>query len=287
MSYNLQIANGENSVFTDIISQVFTNATYEMDNLRPTFSDYSGFLGNGGRTVQVPVMPAVSVAEHTDGNTVSATNNAMSSVDITTNVFAGRVDITDHFEAASEVAIANWAGQSLARAYMEQVETTLASAIDNLDSDSAIAAAADQTVVAASGDVKALVSTAKKNMRAAKVMGDMFIVLSNTAADRLRAQLTAVSAGDLSDLGNAVLATGASSMTLFGMNVVESAVLKTVDSAEIGGVYAREAMGYAEKRNPSLEIGRVTGELANRIVLSGQFGAGAVDNRYGYKVSYT
>jgi hypothetical protein len=55
---------------------------------------------------------------------------------------------------------------------------------------------------------------------------------------------------------------------------------------EVGAFFAREALGYAEKRNPTLEIGRVTGELANRIVISGMFGAGVVDNRYGYKVRF-
>jgi hypothetical protein len=300
MSYDLQIANGENSTFTDIISSVFTAATYEAEQLRGLFTDYSGFLSGAGRVVQVPIMPKINVAAHTDGTTVSATNPAINNVDITTNVFAGRVDITDHFAITSEVAVAQWAGRELARGYMEEFETVLAAAFAGFDSDSALVTgtAAAQAVDLTSGtpDVKALVASARSNLRRGRVFGQYFGVLPTTAFDKLRDQLTSLSSGDITGIGNAVLENGNSMgaadfkpgmIRLFGVNLTDSSVLAVEQaSRETGAFFAREAVGYAEKRSPTLEIGRVTGELANRIVLSGMFGAGVVDNRYGYKVRF-
>lgn len=304
MSYNLQVSNGESSVFTDIISTTFTAATYEMEMLRPYFTDYSGFLAGSGRVVQVPVMPKINVAGHTDGTTVSPTNPTINNVDITTNIYAGRIDITDYFEATSEVAIAQWAGRELARGYMEEFETVLAAAFSGLDSDSALvpgtytAQQFDNT--AASPDVKSLVNDARTNLRRGRVFGDYFGVLPVNVFDSLRDQLTALTGGDLSNVGNTVLMDGNTvgpagmkpgMIKLFGVSLMDCSVLPAtgiggVGTGEVGAFFAKEALGYAEKRTPTLEIGRVTGELADRIVLSGMFGAAAVDNRYGYKVSF-
>lgn len=300
MSYNLQIANGESSTFTDIISTVFTAATYEAEQLRGLYTDYSGFLSGAGRVVQVPIMPKINVAAHTDGTTVSATNPAINNVDITTNIYAGRVDITDHFAITSEVAIAQWAGRELARGYMEEFEQVLAAALDSFDSDSALVSggAANQSfdATAANADVKGLVSAARSNLRRGRIFGQYFGVLPTRAFDKLRDQLTTLSGGDLTGIGNAVLENGNSigsadfkpgMIRLFGVNLTDSSVLNApVSTKETGAFFAREAVGYAEKRNPTLEVGRVTGELANRIVISGMFGANVVDNRYGYKVQF-
>ena len=76
-----------------------------------------------------------------------------------------------------------------------------------------------------------------------------------------------------------------------GVNLMDSSVLgaPTVPvggTEEVGAFFTREAIGMAEKRAPQIEIGRVTGELADRIVISGMFGAGVIDDRYGFKVQF-
>lgn len=294
MSYTLQVANGESNTFTDILSTVFTAATYEMEMLRPFFTDYSGFLSGGGRVVQVPVMPKVSVAAHTDGTTVSAQNPAIAQAEFTTNIYAGRVDITDYFEATSEIAIAQWAGRELARGYMEEFETVLASAFDGFAEANKVTF--DNT--AATPDIKGLVSNARSTLRKGRVFGQYFGVLPVDMIDSLRDQITPIDAGALSGIGERALVEGNTvgpvdfkpgMMRLFGVNLMDSSVLgrpavPNTGTEEVGAFFSREAIGMAEKRSPSIEIGRVTGELADRIVISGMFGAGVVDDRYGFKV---
>lgn len=297
MSYNLQVANGENNLFNQVITTSFTRATYEMEMIRGSFTDYSAFMRGQGRVVQVPVAPGVTVSDHTDGTTVASQNPSFSEKSITTNIKATSIPLTDYIDITVNIQLAQWAGTELGRAYMQEFEKVLAASFNNFDSDSALVPgnASNQVFnnTVANPDVKGLVSSARTNHRRGNVPGNIYGVLPVDVMDSLQDQLTTLSSGDITNIGNRVLETGETMNTggfrLFGVTLKDSTVLPTPtvgDLDETGAFYSSMAIGYAEKKSPTLEIWREGLKITNHIILHGMYGANVIDNRYGYKVNF-
>ena len=71
---------------------------------------------------------------------------------------------------------------------------------------------------------------------------------------------------------------------VFGTKVMDCTVLPG-GATPIGAFWSKDALGFGDKKGMTMEVGRVTGELADRVVVSGFYGASALRQTLGFSIA--
>lgn len=271
-----------NEVTSSVTSELYTNILQsalftlsEQTVIRPLVRNYD-MTGTPGLVAQVPIYPAISASDLTEGTDISA-NTAFNTTEATiTAVERGAlVTLTDlaRESAGSDVAAA--IGRQIGDAMAKKVDEELAALFSGF-SNQVGSGAAEVTI----DDLFQAAAT----LRANQAPGPYYCILHPYQAYQIKKQLTnagATMSHALSDVGNAALRDGFVGQ-IAGLNIFESTVVDGDSAgAYVGAAFSADAIGYMVKRDMRIEEERNASLRASEYVGSMAYGVSEIFDVYG------
>lgn len=232
---------------------------------------------NAGKTVQVPIWSSIAADTITDESAASAkdTNTTSASITMAEHVVYHRINDMLRDSSVGDVMaqIGDQSGRAIAEAMDKQVFAEFANFAVN---------------VGGSGEEL----TAERILRAAailrtnKLVGPFFAVVHPGAAFNLKKELSGLGSSvnqTGSNVGNRVLDSFYIG-TIAGVQVYESALVPTVSTDVINGVFAASALGHAMRGTITMEEQRQAAARATDIVLTGVAGAAVLQASHGVMI---
>jgi N4-gp56 family major capsid protein len=262
----------------ELFSNVMQSALFTLSEqtvIRPLIRNYD-MTGTPGLTAQVPIYPALSAGDLTEGTDISTpTSFDPTSATMTALERGVMVTLTDMAIESANEDVAAAVGRQIGDAMAKKVDTELAGLFSGF-SNTVGSGAREITVE----DLFKAAAT----LRANNAPGPYACVLHPYQAHQIKLQLT--NAGStmshaLSDVGNAALNDGFVGQ-IAGMNIFESTVI-TGDSAGafVGAAFAQDALGYMVKRDMRIEEQRDASLRATELVGSMAYGVKEIFDVYG------
>lgn len=267
---------------TTLNSELFSNlvsaaqfAAYETSVARQIVTVFD-LPQNAGKTVQVPVWTSISADTITDESAATAKDTNTTSASITMSEHVVYHRITDMLRDSSVGDVMAQIGDQSGRAIAEAMDRQVFAQFANF-----------ATNVGGSG----LELTAERILRAAailrtnKLVGPFYAVVHPGAAFNLKKELSggtnAFQAS--SNVANRVLDSFYIG-TIAGVQIYESALVPTVSTDVINGVFAASALGHAMRGTITMEEQRQAAARATDIVLTGVAGAAVLQASHGVMI---
>ena len=267
------MANNTTALNSELIATLIGAAqyqAYETSIARQLVSVFDLPMGSG-KSVSVPVYSAIAASNITDESAAvaAATNTTSASITLSEHVVYHSITNMLRDSAASDV-FAQLGDQS-GRAIGESMDAQVFSKFIELSGSTT---PAELTVD--------IILKAAATLRARKMTGPFYAVVSPLAAYNLKKELT--NAGGtiaaLSGVGNQVLQS-AFIGSVAGVNIIESALVTIDGNNAIGGVFAPSAFGHAMRGTIDLQTQYIAASRATDLVLTGVAGAGTLNASHG------
>jgi len=262
-------------LFVNIIAQA--RFTAEEQSLMAGLVTRYDIGSQAGTTIQVPKYPAIVAGDLTEGTDMDSTQVSTSSVEIAVGEIGAQVLLTDMATMGAGNP-ADELGTVLGNAIATKMDKDL---IALLDGFSASLGATTQEITVA--DVFKAVAT----LRANKVTGALSAVVHPYQASQLKANLTNTFANpNGGELQNEAMRNGYVG-TIAGVDIYESANVSIDGSGDAkGGVFAREALCLAMKRDFQIEPQRDASNRAWELNATAVYGVGELDDSYGVELYF-
>lgn len=273
-----------NEVTSSAVSALYANvvaeATFlaqERSIMRPLVR-VQDIAGVAGKTVQFPIYPTVAAADLTEGQAIGNTLVTPDAVEITVAEIGVGTLVTDlaRNSATGDLvgALGRLFGEGIAKKMDQKVIAEFANFTNSLG-----AAGADLTAE--------LIFKAVATLRAQSVYSPMYGVFHPSQTFALKRALANAGSANvpaLSDAGNAALAEGFIG-TIAGVQLFESAAIAVDGNGDaVGGIFTRDALGVAMKRDLTIEAQRNAKARGDDLVAHMVMGAGALVPAYGVKI---
>jgi len=262
----------------ELYANIVQSALYTLSEqtvIRPLIRNYD-MSGTPGLTAQVPIYPALSAADLTEGTDITTpTSFDTTSKTITALERGVMVTLTDLSKESASEDVAAAIGRQIGDAMAKKVDTELAALFSGFSN----------TVGSGAAEISVEdLFKAAATLRANNAPGQYVCVLHPYQAFQIKKQLTNAGNTNMvnpSDLGNEALRSGFVG-NIAGMNVFESTVI-TGDSAGafVGAAMSQDALGYMVKRNMRVEEQRDASLRATEIVGSMAYGVSEIFDAYG------
>jgi N4-gp56 family major capsid protein len=266
------------SLTSELYANIVQSALFTLSEqavIRPLVRNYD-MTGTPGLTAQVPIYPALSAADLTEGTDISSPTSFDTTQATITAVERGvMVSLTDLSAESANEDVAAAIGRQIGDAMAKKMDTELAALFSGF-SNTVGSGAAEITVE----DLFKAAAT----LRANQAPGPYVCVLHPYQAFQIKKQLTNAGNTNMvnpSDLGNEALRAGFVGQ-IAGMNVFESTVI-TGDSAGafVGAAMSQDALGFMMKRDMRIEEQRDASLRATEIVGSAAYGVKEIFDVYG------
>ena len=266
------------TVSAELYSNIVQAALFTLSEqtvIRPLVRNYD-MSGTSGLTAQVPIYPAITAGNLTEGTDItSGTAFDPTSATITATEKGALVAVGDLTMEGATDDVAAAIGRQLGDAMVNKVDGDLAALFSGF-SNTVGSGAAEITVE----DLFKAAATLKNNNAA----GPMYCVLHPFQAFQIKKQLSNAGNTNMvnpSDLGNEALRSGFVG-SIAGMQVFESTNV-TGDSAGafVGAAFTADAIGYMVKRNMRLEEQRDASLRSTEYVGTMAYGVSELFDQYG------
>lgn len=262
----------------ELYANIVQSALYtlsEQSVIRPLVRNYD-MTGTPGLTAQVPIYPALSAADLTEGTDISTPSSFDTTSATITAVERGvMVSLTDLSAESANEDVAAAIGRQIGDAMAKKMDTELA----------ALFAGFSNTVGSGAAEITVQdLFKAAATLRANQAPGPYVCILHPYQAYQIKSQLTGAGNTNMvnpSDLGNEALRAGFVGQ-IAGMNVFESTVISG-DSAGafVGAAFSQDALGFMLKRDMRIEEQRDASLRATEIVGSAAYGVKEIFDAYG------
>lgn len=262
-------------LFANIIAQA--RFTAEENSLLAGLVTRYDIAGQAGTTIQVPKYPAITASNLTEGTDMSSTEVQTSSVSVAVGEVGAQVLLTDMATMGAGNP-ADELGTVLGNAIATKMDKDLIALFDGF---SASLGATTQEITVAD------IFKAAATLRANKVTGQLFAVVHPFQAYQLKANLTNTFANpNGGELQNEAMRNGYVG-TIAGVDIYESANVSIDGSGDSkGGVFAREALVLAMKRDFQIEPQRDASNRAWELNATAIYGVGELDDDFGVEMYF-
>lgn len=273
---NTSVINSE--LFAPLVTQA-QFAAYENSIARAIVTVFDAPV-NSGKVLQVPVWSGISAELITDESAATAKDTNTTSQTITLAEHVVYHQITDMLRDSSFSNVMAQIGDQSGRAIAESMDAQVFAQFANF-----------ATNVGGSGEELTAdrILRAAATLRANKLTGPFFAVVHPGAAYNLKKELSAVGAGAQylaaasSNVANRVLDSFYIG-TLAGVQIFESALVPTVSSDRINGVFAATALGHAMRGGIEMNELYLPKERATDVVLKAVAGAAVLQPSHGVMI---
>ena len=265
-----------------LYSQIQQAAIFTMQErgfMRPLVTTFN-LVGQPGKEAKVGIYPTLATSALQSGEGTDATNNAITAVTKTINCdeIAALVTLTDTARDSADDNTAASIGRILGETMAKKIDEDIAALFSGFSG----------TVGGSGSELTAdLIFKAVAAMRANSVTGPYVGVFHPNQMYNLKKQLANAGSANvpsLSDVGNAALASGFIGR-IAGVDLYESSVV-TGDStgAYAGAIMTSDAIGFALKKDVTLETQRDASLRATEIVASMTYGVAELQDVHGIQV---
>ena len=273
------MAASTTSTLDDLFANIIAQArfTAEEQSLMAGLVTRYDIGGQAGKTVQVPKYPAITAAALTEGTDMSSTTVSTSSVTITVAEVGAQVVLTD-MAAMGAGDPANELGTVLGNSIATKIDTDLLALFDGFST--ALGSAGTEITVA---DIFKAAATLRTN----KAQGDMFAVLHPYQAYVVKAGLTNTFANPNGGVKQNEAMVNGYVGTLAGIDVYESSLISIDGSDDAkAGVFSREALALAMKRDFQIERQRDASLRGWELNATAIYGVGELEDTYGVEMLF-
>ena len=275
------MATTTSSLTQELYANIVQSALYTLSEntvIRPLVRNYD-MTGTPGLTAQVPIYPALSAGDLTEGTDISVpTSFDTTSATITALEKGVLVTLTDLSKESASEDVAAAIGRQIGDAMAVKVDQDLANLFSGF-SNSVGSGAAEITV----DDFFKAAAILRNN----KAPGPYVSVIHPYQAYQIKKQITnagSTMSHNLSDVGNVALRDGFVGR-LAGIDIFESTVISGDSAgAYVGAVMTQDALGYMVKRSMRIEEQRDASLRATEIVGSMAYGVKEIFDAYGVKI---
>jgi len=275
------MATTTSSLTQELYANIVQSALYTLSEntvIRPLVRNYD-MTGTPGLTAQVPIYPALTAGDLTEGTDISVpTSFDTTSATITALEKGVLVTLTDLSKESASEDVAAAIGRQIGDAMAVKVDTDLAALFSGF-SNSVGSGAAEITV----DDFFKAAAILRNN----KAPGPYVSVIHPYQAYQIKKQITnagSTMSHNLSDVGNVALRDGFVGR-LAGIDIFESTVISGDSAgAYVGAVMTQDALGYMVKRSMRIEEQRDASLRATEIVGSMAYGVKEIFDAYGVKI---
>jgi len=275
------MATTTSSLAQELYANIVQSALYTLSEntvIRPLVRNYD-MTGTPGLTAQVPIYPALTAGDLTEGTDISVpTSFDTTSATITALEKGVLVTLTDLSKESASEDVAAAIGRQIGDAMAVKVDTDLAALFSGF-SNSVGSGAAEITV----DDFFKAAAILRNN----KAPGPYVSVIHPYQAYQIKKQITnagSTMSHNLSDVGNVALRDGFVGR-LAGIDIFESTVISGDSAgAYVGAVMTQDALGYMVKRSMRIEEQRDASLRATEIVGSMAYGVKEIFDAYGVKI---
>ncbi len=272
------MANTTASMTSELYANVVQAALFTLSEqtvIRPLIRNYD-MTGTPGLTAQVPIYPAISAAELTDGTDISsATSFNTTSKTITAAERGVLVNLTDLAKESASEDVAAAIGRQIGDAMAKKVDQELAALFSGFSSQ-----VGDDKAELTVDDLFKAAATLRNN----NAPGPYVCVLHPFQAFQIKKLLAGNGNTPMNnhDLANEALREGFVGR-IAGMDIFESTVVTGGDSAGtfIGAAMSQDALGYMVKRGMRVEEQRDASLRSTEIVGSMAYGVSEIFDGYG------
>ena len=274
-----------NETTSSTLSELFTNITQEAiftfqetSVMRPLVTTYP--IVGSGKTVEVPVYPAITASAVNEATDLSNTAVNPTSQTITASEVGVMTSLTDLGRDAAGRNVGADIGKLFGEAIAKKVDTDLVNRFVSFTTNEVGAAAVELDAD--------LIFKAVAKLRMLNVPAPYYGVFHPRAVYNLKKTLTQAgyntSANALSDIGNQALRDGFIG-TVAGVQIFENAnITPDANDDAYGAVFHPASLGLALKEDFKVETQRDASLRATEIVASITYGKGAVKESYGCAV---
>jgi N4-gp56 family major capsid protein len=249
--------------------------------MRPLVTTYP--ISGSGKTIEVPVYPAISANAVDEASDLSNTAVNPTSVTITASEVGVMTSLTDLAKESASRNVGADIGKLFGEAIAKKVDTDLAGLLDDFASANDQGGAGTELTVD-------LLFKAQAILRSANVPAPYYGVFHPKATFNLKKTLTvpafASSGGGLSvsEIGNEALRNGYVGR-IAGIDIFENANI-SIDASDDsnGGVFHPMSLGLCLKEDFKIETQRDASLRATEIVASITYGVGVIKDTYGVTV---
>lgn len=264
-----------NELYAPLVTQA-QYAAYENSIARQLVTVFDAPM-NTGKQLQVPVWDSIAASIITDEGSVSAadTNTNSKTITLAEHVIYHRV--TDMLRDSAYSNVLTQLGDQAGRAIAESIDKQVFTEFSNF-----------ATNVGGAGEELTLerILRAAATLRSNKLTGPFFAVIHPKAAYNLKKQLGNAGASAtpaLSNAGNRVLDSFYIG-TVAGVQIFESALVPTVSTDVINGVFAVTALGHAMRGTIEMETQRQAAARATDVVMKAVAGAAVLQPTHGVMI---
>ena len=274
---NLVTSTVSQELYANIVQAALFTLS-EQTVIRPLVRNYD-MTNTPGLTAQVPIYPAISAGDLTEGTDITAgTAFDVTSAEIVCAEKGALVALSDLSRESATDDVAAAIGRQLGDAMAKKVDTDLAALFPGF-TNSVGSGAAEITVE----DLFKAAATLRNN----NAPGPYVCVLHPYQAFQIKKQLAGAGNTNMvnpSDVGNQALRDGFIG-NIAGMQVFESTVISG-DSAGafVGAAMSSDALGYAIKRSMRIEEQRDASLRSTEIVGTMAYGVKELFDTYGVKI---
>lgn len=265
----------------ELYANIVQSALYTLSEntiIRPVVRNYD-MTGTPGLVAQVPIYPALSAGDLTEGTDITTPTSFDTTSKTITAAEAGvLVTLTDLSKESANEDVAAAIGRQIGDAMATKVDTDLAALFSGFSN--VVGSGAREITVEDFFKAAAI-------LRNNKAPGPYVAVIHPYQAFQIKKQLTnagSTMSHNLSDVGNVALRDGFVGR-LASIDIFESTVVSG-DSAGafVGGVMSQDALGYMVKRGMRIEEQRDASLRATEIVGSMAYGVSEIFDAYGVQL---
>lgn len=248
--------------------------------MRPLIRNYN-LVGQPGKAAHIGIYPTVSTGSLTTGEGTDASNIAIVATEktLTATEVAALATLTDTARDSANDDTAASIGRVLGETIAKKVDEDIAALFAGFSTSVGGGSGTELTP----DDILGAVATLRGN----NVVGPYVAVFHPYQTYNLRKVLANAGAANtpsLSDVGNEVLSMGYIGR-LFGVDIYESSVVTGSSAgAYVGAVMHSDALGFALKKDLTIETERNASLRATEIVASMTYAVGEIFDGYGVKI---
>ena len=268
-----------NTTLDDLISPLVAEALFvanERSIMRGLVRNYTMPM-NSGKTLQVPIYPTVSAVARSEAQDLSNTEVTTNKADLTVSEVGVMTTLTDFARTTSESDVVADLGRLFGEAIAKKIDQDLIALFDGFS-----------TSIGGAGTELSIdnIFKAVATLRQAGVPGPYYGVFNPKVIYNVKKTLTNTFVNpNAGDLQNEAMRTGFIGQ-IAGVNIFESSnVDGTTDTDNCkGGIFSRDAIGFALMQDLKIETQRDASLRATEIVATAVYGAGELHDSYGIEM---
>ena len=263
----------------DLLSPLVAEALFvanEQSIMRGLVRNYTMPM-NSGKTLQVPIYPTVSAVARSEAQDLSNTEVTTNKADLNVSEVGVMTTLTDFARTTSESDVVADLGRLFGEAIAKKIDQDLIALFDGFS-----------TSIGGAGTELSIdnIFKAVATLRQAGVPGPYYGVFNPKVIYNVKKTLTNTFVNpNAGDLQNEAMRTGFIGQ-IAGVNIFESSnVDGTTDTDNCkGGIFSRDAIGFALMQDLKIETQRDASLRATEIVATAVYGAGELHDSYGIEM---